>query len=974
MDRDVESETSTLYKVEETKDIEYIDVESDTSTLNEVEETKDIEYIDVESDTSTLNEVEETKDIEYIDVATEFFRDKIRCIDFVLVHVNDGNESKNLLREIFQANLQAEGLEIEMERSIAHKDNNIFIKIHAPISVLTKYAQLFNWKMFLKKKTTDAPINKNRKYEVFEKFFNQGIEDIIGIKEEVNLAELSETEQEDLFTNAERSALVFEILYRAKFGNHKREVGIFRLLNSKIYSAAYPIHNGNYHQDPPEGEIPLRRQLYSQWAYWRNYNKSQPYQTIMMYFGEEVALYFAWLEFYTYMLVPASVVGLICLLYGFLSWFSAFSVPAKEVCNSKYYMCPLCEHYTDCGFHKLSSSCLYATLTHLFDNMSTMFFALFMALWSTTFLELWKRRQEVFMWCWKMKNSSDWDQETRPEYEAVITESNHRSRVNPVTGEEELRLKNRVRLGRIAISVLCSLLIITVLLIILLIVIINKVLFVGVGQKSKQKYITMNANIMGSFVSSLIYFTLIMIAKPLYELIAGKLTDMEYNRTEAQYEGSYTFKLFAFEFVNYYSYPIYIAFFKGALYTHPGDKDVYTKFFGIALDLCDPAGCISELLIQMFTIMAAKHYKEQEIQPTYPIAPTPPAAGSTTRRPAHLDNPHEPDNRLNYTEKHAHSNIQEQQSSPTPGLRLERTSPVPRIGKVPTEIRTSISPSSAVEQLNTTSALANYAIEAGCVTCRSKQIINNLVEVALPWILRWWRQRHVRRMELPRWEADYKLTPYTKWSLFNEIQEMVIQYGFVTLFVTAFPIAPLLALINNIFEIRIDANKFLTGMRRPLARNLCCLGAWDYVIQFITYLSVLTNACVIGFTSDFVPRLVYILEYREDQVGYAESSMSVYPVDKLPRFVLEADFEECLYPGSRYPAGHPQEFQRTLDFWQVLAAKLVFVLVFENVVLLLTGLLAWAIPDNPAFIKELKIHEQKASMETRRKNLEKKRV
>nr|CAD7203407.1 unnamed protein product [Timema douglasi] len=657
MDRDVESETSTLNKVEETKDIEYIDVESETSTLNEVEETKDIVYIDVESDTSTLNEVEETKDIEYIDVATEFFRDKIRCIDFVLVHVNDGNESKNLLREIFQANLQAEGLEIEMERSIAHKDNNIFIKIHAPISVLTKYAQLFNWKMSLKKKTTDAPINKNRKYEVFEKFFNQGIEEIIGIKEEVSLAELSETEQEDLFTNAERSALVFEILYRAKFGNHKREVGIFRLLNSNIYSAAYPIHNGNYHQDPPEGEIPLRRQLYSDWAYWRNYNKSQPYQTIRMYFGEEVALYFAWLEFYTYMLVPASVVGLICLLYGFLSWFSAFSVPAKEVCNSKYYMCPLCENYTDCGFNKLSSSCLYATLTHLFDNMSTMFFALFMALWSTTFLELWKRRQEVFMWSWNMKNSSDWDQETRPEYEAVITESNHRSRVNPVTGEEELRLKNRVRLGRIAISVLCSLLIITVLLIILLIVIINKVLFISVGQKSKQKYITMNANIMGSFVSSLIYFTLIMIAKPLYELIAGKLTDMEYNRTEAQYEGSYTFKLFAFEFFNYYSYPIYISFFKGALYTHPGDKDVYTKYFGIAMDLCDPAGCISELLIQMFTIMAA--------------------AGSTTRRPAHLDNPHEPDNRPNYTERHAHSNIQEQKSSPTPGLRLERTSPVP---------------------------------------------------------------------------------------------------------------------------------------------------------------------------------------------------------------------------------------------------------------------------------------------------------
>nr|CAD7605732.1 unnamed protein product [Timema genevievae] len=499
---------------------------------------------DIESDASTLNEDEETKDIENIDVATEFFRDKTRCIDFVLVHVNDGNESKNLLREIFQANLQAEGLEIEMERSIAHTDNNIFIKIHAPINVIIKYAQLFNWKMSWKKNTTQSTINTNKKYEVFEKFFKQGIEEIIGIKEEVSLSELSETDQENLFTNAERSALVFEILYRARFGDHKREVGIFRLLSSGIYSAAYPIHNGNYHRDPSEGEIPLRRQLYTQWAHWKNYNKSQPYQTIRMYFGEEVAMYFAWLGFYTYMLVPASAVGLICLLYGFLSWFSAFSVPAKEVCNSKYYMCPMCEHYTDCGFQKLSSSCLYATLTHLFDNMSTMFFALFMAVWSTTFLELWKRRQAVFMWSWNMKHSSDWDQETRPEYEAVITESNPRARINPVTGEEELRLKNR------------SLKLIHI--------------------------------------------------KKIFHMFSGKLTDMEYNRTEAQYEGSYTFKLFAFEFVNYYCYPIYISFFKGGLYTHPGDKDVYRKFFGVALDLCDPAGCISELLIQMLTIMAGK--------------------------------------------------------------------------------------------------------------------------------------------------------------------------------------------------------------------------------------------------------------------------------------------------------------------------------------------------------------------------------
>lgn len=35
------------------------------------------------------------------------------------------------------------------------------------------------------------------------------------------------------------------------------------------------------------------------------------------YFGEKVTLYFAWLDWYTRMLVPAAVVGLVVFLSGF---------------------------------------------------------------------------------------------------------------------------------------------------------------------------------------------------------------------------------------------------------------------------------------------------------------------------------------------------------------------------------------------------------------------------------------------------------------------------------------------------------------------------------------------------------------------------------------------------------------------------------------------------------------------------------
>ena len=44
----------------------------------------------------------------------------------------------------------------------------------------------------------------------------------------------------------------------------------------------------------------------------------------------------------------------------------------------------------------------------------------------------------------------------------------------------------------------------------------------------------------------------------------------------------------------------------------------------------------------------------------------------------------------------------------------------------------------------------------------------------------------------------------------------VIQFGYATLFVVAFPLAPLLALINNYFEIRVDSRKALKASLRPV--------------------------------------------------------------------------------------------------------------------------------------------------------------
>ena len=68
-----------------------------------------------------------------------------------------------------------------------------------------------------------------------------------------------------------------------------------------------------------------------------------------------------------------------------------------------------------------------------------------------------------------------------------------------------------------------------------------------------------------------------------------------------------------------------------------------------------------------------------------------------------------------------------------------------------------------------------------------------------------------------------------------------MQFGFVTLFVAAFPLAPLFALLNNIVEIRLDAYKMIKEARRPLAERVENIGAWYGILKGVTYAAVISN-------------------------------------------------------------------------------------------------------------------------------------
>ncbi|XP_043323187.1 anoctamin-8 isoform X3 [Cervus elaphus] len=81
---------------------------------------------------------------------------------------------------------------------------------------------------------------------------------------------------------------------------------------------------------------------------------------------------------------------------------------------------------------------------------------------------------------------------------------------------------------------------------------------------------------------------------------------------------------------------------------------------------------------------------------------------------------------------------------------------------------------------------------------------------------------------------------------FQDYQEMFVQFGYVVLFSSAFPLAALCALINNLIEIRSDALKLCTGLQRPFGQRVESIGQWQKVMEVMGVLAIVVNCYLIG--------------------------------------------------------------------------------------------------------------------------------
>uniref|UniRef100_A0A8D3E5X2 Anoctamin n=1 Tax=Scophthalmus maximus TaxID=52904 RepID=A0A8D3E5X2_SCOMX len=265
-----------------------------------------------------------------------------------------------------------------------------------------------------------------------------------------------------------------------------------------------------------------------------------------------------------------------------------------------------------------------------------------------------------------------------------------------------------------------------------------------------------------------------------------------------------------------------------------------------------------------------------------------------------------------------------------------------------------------------------------CITMLGKQLIqNNLFEIGIPKLKKLLRRRKSEldskqeeelNNSLQRHEKDHLLGPFV--GLSPEYMEMIIQFGMVTLFVASFPLAPLFALLNNIIEIRLDAKKFVMELRRPIAAKAKDIGIWYNLLRGLSKVAVIVNAFVISFTSDFIPRLVYQYMYSPDGTmhGFIDHTLSSFNVsDFQPGTApqqpmnLGHKVETCRYKDYREPPWSNTPYELSKEFWAILAARLAFVIVFQNVVMLMSDFVDWLIPDIPKDIS-LQIHKEKILM------------
>ncbi|KAJ8310954.1 hypothetical protein KUTeg_011493 [Tegillarca granosa] len=294
---------------------------------------------------------------------------------------------------------------------------------------------------------------------------------------------------------------------------------------------------------------------------WTKFWKFQPLWKIRNYFGEKIALYFAWCGTLIVSLWIPTLFGFAIFLYGLVSRYCYYlqqmwmNVTGNYISASVYHINKLLQTF-ECKQNlqflfcyifekiiKIRMNSLLNVIKKSFDNEATPYFALVICLWGTVFLEYWKRTNATLAYEWDV-NDFESNEPDRPQFYGL------KFKQDPVTREENWFYPFKRVPGLNAVECL----------------------------------------ILTSILSSLLNAVSI--------LALGRN-----HRTQSQYDDALIIKLFAFQFANSYSSCIYIAFFRGRF-------DSVWGVFGLGTEYTDDCSgsCMSQLSVQVFILMLVKPF------------------------------------------------------------------------------------------------------------------------------------------------------------------------------------------------------------------------------------------------------------------------------------------------------------------------------------------------------------------------------
>ncbi|KAM7003081.1 anoctamin-10 isoform 2-T2 [Tautogolabrus adspersus] len=288
---------------------------------------------------------------------------------------------------------------------------------------------------------------------------------------------------------------------------------IWRKLGSAgVIDNMFPLHNEDKLRELSE-------------AWYSGYQLSQPLDSINDYFGSSVALYFSFLDCYTWSLLPPAMLGLL------ITYFSG------DVQNDM-------ESTSSSGI-KLNEDNLGPA------GYSLVIQAVFSMLWSTVFMELWKRRSSSFSYRSGTSHLALHFAEPRPGYHGVLG-------VNPVTRRVEPLFPEWRRDFRMALVS------VPVVGLFLVLVVLGMLCFYWGEAKMQKLHKDWDSLLSQTFLymPSVVHIIYTNVLATIYKIVALSLTEYENHREESAFENHLTAKVLVFTFFNCFAVLFHIAFFK----------------------------------------------------------------------------------------------------------------------------------------------------------------------------------------------------------------------------------------------------------------------------------------------------------------------------------------------------------------------------------------------------------------------------